>query len=185
MKQLLNIFFRAEGTRPWLVLACLLIASLSEVLGISTLLPAANSVLGGSANEATGTSLAIRTFIESLGISANLGNLLIIIVTLLTLKSVIAFGALSYSGITGARVAINLRRKLIKAIFEARWSFYADQSGGRFANAISNDATRAGDAYQFAATVVAGISQLTAYAAVAVVIDWRIALLGCVAPGSS
>ena len=68
--------------------------------------------------------------------------------------------ALSYSGITGARVAINLRRKLIKAIFDARWSFYADQSGGRFANAISNDATRAGDAYQFAAIVVAGILQL-------------------------
>ena len=67
---------------------------------------------------------------------------------------------MSYSGITGARVAINLRRKLIKAIFDARWSFYADQSGGRFANAISNDATRAGDAYQFSATVVAGILQL-------------------------
>jgi ATP-binding cassette subfamily C protein len=181
MKQLLDIFFRAESTRPWLVLACLLIASLSEALGIGTLLSAANSVLGNSANEATGINLVIRTFIESLGISANLGNLLIIMVTLLILKSVITFGALAYSGITGARVAINLRRKLIKAIFEARWSFYADQSGGRFANAISNDATRAGDAYQFAAIAVAGILQLAAYAAVAVFIDWRIALLGAVA----
>ena len=181
MKQLLNIFFRAEGTKPWLVLACLLLASLFEALGIGTLLPAANSILGNNANGATGTSLVIKTFIESLGISANLGNLLIIIVTLLVLKSVISFGALSYSGITGARVAINLRRKLIKSIFEARWSFYADQSGGRFANAISNDATRAGDAYQFAATVVASIVQLIAYAIVAVFIDWRIALLGAVA----
>ena len=181
MKQLLNIFFRAEGTKPWLVLACLLLASLSEALGIGTLLPAANAILGNNANDATGASLFIRTFIESLGISATLGNLLIIIVALLSSKSLIAFGALAYAGITGARVAINLRRKLIKAIFEARWSFYADQSGGRFANAISNDATRAGDAYQFAAIVVAGILQLTAYGAVAVFIDWRIALLGCVA----
>jgi ATP-binding cassette, subfamily C, bacterial len=181
MKQLLNIFFRAEGTKPWLVLACLLLASLSEALGIGTLLPAANAILGNNANDATGASLFIRTFIESLGISATLGNLLIIIVALLSSKSLIAFGALAYAGITGARVAINLRRKLIKAIFEARWSFYADQSGGRFANAISNDATRAGDAYQFAAIVVAGILQLAAYGAVAVFIDWRIALLGCVA----
>ena len=181
MKQFLNIFFGAEGTKPWLVLACLLLASLSEALGVGTLLPAANSILGSNANGATGTSLAIRTIIESLGISPSLGNLLIIIVALLTLKSIISFGALSYSGITGARVAINLRRKLIKAIFEARWSFYTDQSGGRFANAISNDATRAGDAYQFAATVVAGFIQLLAYAAVAIFIDWRIALLGSVA----
>ncbi len=165
MKQLLNIFFRAEGTRPWLVLACLLLASLSEALGISTLLPATNAILGNGASKVTpGIGLALRTFIESLGISPSLGNLLIIIVSLLILKAVISFGALSYAGITGARVAINLRRKLIKAIFEARWSFYADQSGGRFANAISNDATRAGDAYQFAATVVAGVLQLAAYA---------------------
>jgi ATP-binding cassette subfamily C protein len=178
MKQLLNIFFRAEGTKPWLVLACLLLASLSEALGIGTLLPAANTILGDNANNATGASLFINTFIESLGISANLGNLLTIVVALLTLKAVIAFGALAYAGISGARVAINLRRKLIKAIFEARWSFYADQSGGRFANAISNDATRAGDAYQFSAVVVAGILQLTAYTAVAIIVDWRIALLG-------
>ena len=178
MKQLLNIFFRAEGTKPWLVLACLLLASLSEALGIGTLLPAANTILGDNANNATGASVFIRTFIESLGISANLGNLLTIVVALLTLKAVIAFGALAYAGISGARVAINLRRKLIKAIFEARWSFYADQSGGRFANAISNDATRAGDAYQFSAVVVAGILQLTAYTAVAIFVDWRIALLG-------
>lgn len=181
MKQLINIFFGAEGTKPWLVLACLLLASISEALGIGTLLPAANSILGNNDHTATGTSLAIKTAIESLGITASLGNLLIIIVALLVLKSIISFGALSYSGITGARVAINLRRKLIRSIFEARWSFYTDQSGGRFANAISNDATRAGDAYQFAATVVAGIVQLAAYAAVAILIDWRIALLGAVA----
>ena len=178
MKQLLNIFFRAEGTKPWLVLACLLLASLSEALGIGTLLPAANAVLGNNADDTTGASQVIGNFIEYLGISANLGNLLVISIALLTLKAVIAFSALAYAGITGARVAINLRRKLIKAIFEARWSFYADQSGGRFANAVSNDATRAGDAYQFSAVVVAGILQLVAYAAVAVFIDWRIALLG-------
>jgi ATP-binding cassette subfamily C protein len=178
MKQLIKIFFGAEGTKPWLVLACLVLASLSEVLGIGTLLPAANAILGNSADDTSDISHLIKSFIESLGISANLGNLLIIIVCLLTLKTVIAFAALSYSGITGARVAINLRRKLIKAIFEARWSFYTDQSGGRFANAISSDATRAGDAYQFAAIVVAGILQLAAYAVVAFVVDWRIALLG-------
>ncbi len=181
MKQLLIIFFKAEGTKPWLVLACLLLASMSEALGIGTLLPATNAVLGNSPQSETGVGLAVNTFIESLGITPNLGNLLIIMVSLLTLKSVISFAALSYAGITGARVAINLRRKLINAIFEARWSFYANQSGGRFANAVSNDATRAGDAYQFAAAFVAGILQLAAYAAVAIIVDWRIALLGAIA----
>jgi ATP-binding cassette subfamily C protein len=181
MRQLLTIFFTAEGTRPWLVLACLLLAGLAEAGSIGTLLPAAGSVLDSTATGGTGAGLAIKSFIEALGIPASLGNLLIIVVSLMVVKSVLAFAALSYSGITSARVAINLRRKLIKAIFDARWSFYAEQSGGRFANAISNDATRASDAYQFAAVAVAGIIQLLAYVSVAVFIDWRIALLGGVA----
>jgi len=178
MKQLLIIFFRAEGTRPWIVLACLLIASLSEALGISTLLPAINVILGDNAADTPGIGRSIKMFIESMGISPSLGNLLIIIISLLVAKSVIVFGALAYSGITGARVAINLRRRLIKAIFDARWSFYAEESGGRFANAISNDATRASDAYQFAAVVMAGILQLITFSIVALLIDWRIAVVG-------
>lgn len=181
MKQLLSIFFRAEGTRPWLVLACLLLAGVAEAGSVGTLLPAASSVLDSTARSGNGAGLVIKSFIEGLGIQPSLGNLLIIVVSLMVLKSLLAFAALSYSGITSARVAINLRRKLIKAIFDARWSFYAEQSGGRFANAISNDATRASEAYQYAAIVVAGIVQLLAYAAVAIFIDWRIAILGGVA----
>lgn len=178
MRQLLTIFFRAEGTKPWFVLVCLLIASLSEALGISTLLPAINAILGDNAADTPGIGQSIEAFVESMGISPSLGNLLIIIISLLVLKSVIAFGALAYAGITGARVAINLRRRLIKAIFDARWSFYAEESGGRFANAISNDATRASDAYQFAAVVMAGILQLVTFSIVALLIDWRIAIVG-------
>ena len=105
MKQLLTIFFKAEGTKPWLVLACLLLASLSEAIGIGTLLPAANAILGNGTSDASGTSQVIRTFIESLGISPSLWNLLIVIVALLTFKSVVSFGALAYAGITGAHVA--------------------------------------------------------------------------------
>lgn len=178
MKQLLTIFFRAEGTKPWIVLACLLSASLSEALGISTLLPAISTILGDNAADTPSIGRSIKIFVESMGVSPTLANLLIIIVSLLVLKSVIVFGALAYSGITGARVAINLRRRLIKAIFDARWSFYADESGGRFASAISNDATRAGDAYQFAAVVMAGILQLITFSIVALLIDWRIAIVG-------
>jgi ATP-binding cassette, subfamily C, bacterial len=181
MKQILNIFFRAEGTRPWLVLLCLLLASLSEALGIGTLLPAANSILGNGTDTPSGASGTIANVIKSFGINPTLENYLIIIVALLTLKSIIVFGALAYTGITSARVSINLRRRLIRAIFEARWSFYTDQNGGRFANAISNDASRASDAYQFSATVVAGMLQLIAYATIALYIDWRIAILGLIA----
>ena len=181
MKRLFSIFFKAEGTRPWLVLACLLLSGLAEAGGISTLLPAASSIVDNTPGSNSAVGHGVRIFIESLGITPTLGNLLLIVISLLLLKSLIAFGAMSYAGITGAKAAMTLRRKLIKAIFEARWSFYADQSGGRFANAISNDATRAADAYQLSATVIATLVQFLTYAAVALFIDWRVALLGAMA----
>ncbi len=180
MKQILRIFFKAEGTRPWLVLICLLLASLAEAGSIGTLLPAASSIVSDTTG-ANGASGTIKSIIENIGIAPSLGNLILIVVGLMVTKATLAFAALSYAGISGARVAINLRRRLIRAIFDARWSFYTDQSGGKFANAISNDATRAGDAYQYSATVVAGLIQVAGYIAIAIFIDWRVAILGSIA----
>ncbi len=159
---------------------CLLLASLAEAGSIGTLLPAASSIVSETTG-ANGASGTIKSIIESIGIAPSLGNLILIVVGLMVTKATLAFAALSYAGISGARVAINLRRRLIRAIFDARWSFYTDQSGGKFANAISNDATRAGDAYQYSATVVAGLIQVAGYIAIAIFIDWRVAILGGIA----
>ncbi len=159
---------------------CLLLASLAEAGSIGTLLPAASSIVSDTTG-ANGASGTIKSIIESIGIAPSLGNLILIVVGLMVTKATLAFAALSYAGISGARVAINLRRRLIRAIFDARWSFYTDQSGGKFANAISNDATRAGDAYQYSATVVAGLIQVAGYIAIAIFIDWRVAILGSIA----
>jgi ATP-binding cassette subfamily C protein len=180
MGSIFRLFFGAENTRPWLVLACLLLSGLAEAVSISTLLPIANALLDtGSASG--GASAIIRDAVTGLGITPTFGGLLLVAVGLMLLKSVLAFAALSYSGITSAAVAINLRRRLIKAVFDAKWSYYAGQSGGRFANAISNDANRAGDAYQYSAMTIAGLVQLAAYVGAAFFIDWRTAIVGCLA----
>jgi ATP-binding cassette, subfamily C, bacterial len=177
MKQVLRIFFGAEDTRPFVVLACLVLAGLAEAAGISTLLPAATSLVG----EQQGSSWlngAVLNTIRSLGIAPSLGNLIVIVSGLQILRAALSFGALTYAGLTAAKVAVGMRRRLIKAIFDARWSFYQNQSTGRLANAISNDATRAGAAYTLAANAVAYAVQTAGYVAVGFVIDWRLALVG-------
>ncbi|MFN0194859.1 MAG: ABC transporter ATP-binding protein [Aestuariivirga sp.] len=181
MKQVLKIFFGAEDTRPMLVLFCLILAGIAEAAGISTLLPAATAISGGESSDSSPFNAMVRGAIESLGITPDFGNLVLVIVALLVIKSLLAFGALSYAGVTAARVSVGLRRKLIRSIFDARWSFYADQSGGRFANSVSNDATRAGEAYQVAAQTVAYTVQGIFYGVIALVMDWKVALLGLAA----
>ena len=178
MKQVFSIFFKAEDTRPFWVLICLLIGGVAEAASISTLLPAVTSIAGGDVAGSSYLNAQIRSIVSSLGITPNLGNLILLVVGLMVFKSALSFGALSYAGVSAARVSNALRRRLIASIFEARWRFYADQSGGRFANAISNDCTRAGNAYVVASQIVSFSVQSVSYTAVALLIDWRIALVG-------
>lgn len=178
MKQVFRIFFKAQDTRPFLVLICLLVGGVAETASISTLLPAVTAIAGGDVAGSSQLNAQIRSIVSMLGITPDLGNLILLIVGLMVFKSALSFGALSYAGVSAARVSNALRRNLIAAIFEARWRFYADQSGGRFANAISNDCTRAGDAYVLASQIVSYSIQVASYAAAAVLIDWRIALVG-------
>jgi ATP-binding cassette, subfamily C, bacterial len=178
MRQIFNIFFKAEGTRPILVLFCLLVGGLAEAIGIGTLLPITSAVLNPTGNNPSIFERAIRDGFAYVGVEPSFTNLILLIMSIMTVRSVLLFSALSYAGITSARVANAFRSRLIRAILEARWSFYANQSGGQVATTLSNDVSRAGEAYLTFATAAACWVQILAYAAIAALINWRVAAAG-------
>ena len=178
MKAIFTVLFKAEGARPLFVILCLVLSSLAEAASIGSLLPVIAAMSGSAEAQTTGLSAVIRSFLSAAGIEPSLGSLLLLVVGFMLLKAFLTFAALSYAGISAARVSIALRRRLVAAVFDAKWSFYSDQRGGRFANTISNDAGRAGDAYLLAAQVVAYGLQGLAYVTVAILINWRLALFG-------
>ena len=180
MRQIFKIFFGAAETRPFLVLFCLLLGGLAEAIGIGTLLPITSAVLNPGGSNPSAFESLIRQGFAAVGVDPNFTNLLLLVVGIMALRSVLLFSALSYAGITAARVANNFRSRLIKAIMEARWSFYANQSAGKVATTLGNDATRAGDAYMTFATVAACTVQIAAYALIATLINWRVAVAGIV-----
>jgi ATP-binding cassette, subfamily C, bacterial len=177
MLQVLKIFFNAERTKPWAVLLCLVIASFLEAIGISSLLPVANSILGQSSDGNVVSKIA-QQVLSALGFGTTLGPLLILVCLTMALRSVLLFAAMTYAGWTTARVTTNLRKRLIKAVFDARWSFYASQSSGNMASTVSADAQRAGDAYSLSALVAAYVVQILGYATLALFLNWRAALAG-------
>ena len=178
MKRVFSIFFGEEEARPWLVLLCLLLSGVAEAASISSLLPAVTALAGGVTAKSSALNGFIRDTVGAFGIGSDFRSLFFIVVGLMIVKSVLSFAAVSYAGMAAARVSIGLRRQLIASVFGARWSYFAGHSGGRFANALSNDAGRAGDAYLLSAQFVAGLMQNLAYMAVALFIDWRLALAG-------
>ncbi|QIG48830.1 ABC transporter ATP-binding protein [Nordella sp. HKS 07] len=176
------MFLAAEGARPWAVLLCLLLSGFTEVVGIAALLPTIQSI-SNQGLESGGSSPAvifIHNFMATLGVTPNLSNLILLVLVFFTLKTILLFIALSYAGYTVARVSTGLRRRLIKALFGARWSFYTQLPAGRVANVMSGDATMAGTAYFVAAQTMAFAIQGVIYTIAAFLIDWRVAIVGLI-----
>jgi ATP-binding cassette, subfamily C, bacterial len=180
MLQLLKIFFRAEGTKPWAVLLCLVLGGAAEALGVGSVVPVLAAMMGDASLPPSPIETAIRHFLTMIGATPDFTTFILFILVVMMFRSLLLFAAMSYAGITGARVTIRLRRRLIKAIFDARWSFYAESSSGRIAAAISNDATRAGEAYGLAAMTASMIVLISAYSITTLLVNWRVALLAAV-----
>lgn len=177
MLKIFKLFFGADGTRPVMVLLALLLATLSEAVGISALLPAISIISGGAAsNSPAGRS--VEAALSAVGLQPTLETILPLICLALVIKAVISFITLTYAGVAAAQVSIGLRQRLINALFNANWRFYASQASGKYATAMSGEANRAGDAYLLAAQFCAMIIQSVIYVGVTLLVDWRLALLG-------
>jgi ATP-binding cassette, subfamily C, bacterial len=183
MRQIFKIFFSAEETKPWLVLLCLLLGGFAEAVGIGSLLPVVSSVLGSGDGTPSPFEAGIKQVFATLGLTPTFGNMVVLVVAIMLSRSILLFSAMSYAGLSAARVSIGLRRRLIRAFMEARWSFYANQSTGQLANSLSFEASRAGDAYNLFASVAANSVQILMYAVIALAINWRVALAGIIAGG--
>jgi ATP-binding cassette subfamily C protein len=177
MLKIFRLFFGAEGTRPYLVLLALLLATLSEAVGISALLPAISIISGGPGSNSM-ASRGVDSVLAAFGLQPTLETILPLICLALIIKAVISFITLTYAGVAAAKVSVGLRQRLINALFNADWRFYSSQASGKYATAMSGEANRAGDAYLLAAQFCAMLIQSAIYVGVTLLVDWRLALLG-------
>jgi ATP-binding cassette, subfamily C, bacterial len=178
MRQIFKIFFTAEKTKPYLVLFCLLLGGFAEALGIGTLLPLASAILDPGKGAPSVFEKAVQQGFALFSVAPSFVNMIILIVGIMFVRSALLFIAMSYAGVTAARVSIFFRRNVIKAVFNAKWRFYANQSAGRLATTLGNDSSRAGDAYLTFATAAACAVQIFAYGTVALLINWKVAAAG-------
>ncbi len=175
MRQIFKIFWHAESTRPILVLTCLVIGGFAEALGIGVMLPILSTMMGGQSGQGGLLETMAHQVLSFVGMSVSLGNLILLVLVIMTIRSLLLFGSMTFASVTSARVTINLRRRLIRALFNARWRYYAGQSSGVIANSLGNDASRAGEAYTLSAAATTVMMQIIGYSVVALVINWRVA----------
>jgi len=173
---ILEIFFKTSGNKSWLVLACLVTASIIEGVGYASLIPMLSVAVGA---DDTGSSPLIditKDIMATLGLPMDIGILLFFFVATMILKSVLLFLADSYVGIAVANFTTKLRIKLLANIFNIEWRYLVHHPVGQFTNAFAQQASNSGKAYQIAATFFTLLIQAVAYLGVSFFISWPLAL---------
>lgn len=176
MIRLLRLFFTFKGANPWLVLACLFVASTAEGLSIAGALPLIALATGSGGEEESELARLVAQAFDFLGLTPNLETLLVIIVGGIVAKALLTLVAMRLVGYAAATVSTELRRDLVDGLLKVRWSFFTAQPVGRIASAMSNEATRAGRAYLSTAMFLANSVQTLIYLILSFLVAWKVAL---------
>ena len=182
MLSVLRIFFNAKGTNSWTVLGALVLAGLAEGIGVANLLPLITIMIGAD-TDASPVSRMLIDAIESVGLSPEPHVLVALIILSITAKALFTLIAMRHVGYAVAEVATGLRATLVGNLLRGRWSYFVTQPVGRVANAMSNEATRAGRAYQIAAEFIADAIQVIVYVIIALLVSWQLTLLALIGGG--
>ncbi|MCP4668352.1 MAG: ABC transporter ATP-binding protein [Deltaproteobacteria bacterium] len=176
--QLLKMLALAYPKRSLLVLVLLLLAGLTEGLGIAMLFPLLNIAVGGEGATDNFLSRNVEQIFAWSGIEPSIEILLSIFVLIMICKAGIVLLAAKQEGYAAAHVATDLRLSLIRSLMKARWEHFISQPIGRFANALTSEADRASGGYLKACQMIAGVIQVAVYLTLAAFVAWEVVLAG-------
>ena len=178
----LRYFLAAYPASCAAALAWLLVAGVTEGLGLSTLLPLL-SVATGSGIAATGYEGRVAKVLAALGIPADPGVLIGLVIAALWIKAMLMLLSKRQVGYTVARIATDLRLRLLRALLAARWSYASRQPAGRAANAMATEADRASYAFEYLTLIASYSVETVVYVGIACAISWRGTLVAGAASG--
>jgi ATP-binding cassette subfamily C protein len=183
MRRILRVFMSVPGPSKWTILAGLVLATLAEGFGLASLLPAL-TILLGDGGEPTLVHQMVYGALDALGLPVNLEVLLLLVLVGVLAKAALVALALIRVGYAVAEVATDLRTTVVGRLLAVKWGYFTRQPLGRFANAMSQDATRAGRAYMLAQMYVASLLETVVSVTLAFLVSWKLALLGIALGGT-
>jgi ATP-binding cassette subfamily C protein len=189
--RLMLSFFRAYRLHTALMLLALLLSGIAEGIGLSALLPLLNIAVAGDAGQAsvglpvsaeqTGLESMVLDALARLNIAPTLGNMLLIIVVGVALKSVFLLVAQRQVGFTAAQVGTDLRLRMLRAVLRSKWEYFLHQPIGKLTNSLATEAQRSSASFVHGATAITYMIQALIYGGVAFALTWRASLVAIAA----
>ncbi len=179
--QLIKDLFKRYPGQCLMVWAFLVVASLAEGLSLSTLLPVLTIATGNQSHMVDAKTQDFLTQgLHWLSINPTIGTMIGIVLAGLVFKAVLTLVAYRQVGYTVAAIATEGRLNFLRALSSSRWEYFLGQRTGRLSNTISTEASNSADAFQSVANLASLTSQSTVFLLIALLINWKIAVLAMI-----
>lgn len=139
-----RMIFAVGIRRQLAVVAALVLSGLAGGFGLASLLPVLRLVSHDSRAPST-VNHFVAAALARVGLAASVGTLLMVVVAAMIIKSALNLFAMSYVGYAVAEVTTDLQSSLLKNLLGARWGYFTQQPVSRFANAVSQESSRAAE----------------------------------------
>ena len=178
-------FLRLLNTVPrfWVLglLALMILASLTEGVGILLLVPMLE-MLGNGASDHSWIGLMQKAF-RSTGLSFNIEALLLAFVVLVCLRSSIQYAREQVGAVLQHRLVDQLRQQCFAALLAVEWRWLVNTRRADHANLLLGDISRVGVGLNFGLSLLASLVTIGAYLATAFVLSWRMTLIALATGG--
>ncbi len=172
--------FRIAPARSLIVISCLLLAGLSEAVGLASLLPVLSLVGEGDGEPGSKLEQVFADFLAFMGIPQSLTVMLMLIVVAVFLKSALKMFAMSLVGSTVAYITYTFRSRLVRALMVAKWQYFVSRPIGSFTNAIGVEASSASATINCGFRIVAMFVQVSVYLVLALVLNPYVTLFSLI-----
>ncbi len=149
----LTLFYRYAGLSFIGLLAIVLLAGLTEVIGIALLLPVLE--LESATAEPSQISQLVFDIYEFLGIEVSLASLLILIVLIFGFKGIIVFSRMLLAEFIVAALVLRLQTSLIESFGRISYVYYAQLKTGTLTNLIFAEVERFARSFSKFVSVIA------------------------------
>ena len=155
----------------------MLLASLTEGVGILLLVPLLDLLSGHSAQ---GIGQILWKVFETLGIPQTIGGVLATFVVLVALRSAIQYGRDQLSVMVQHTIVDRLRLECFAALMRVEWRWLINSRKSDQASLLLTDVSRVGNGLNFGLTLLVTFFTFVAYLTAAVALSWQMTLFALV-----
>lgn len=173
-------FLKAYPRRIVFTVFALLFSGLAEVVSFAAMIPLLGMAMfqDNGDEDLSFIESGISKIFDIVGLDMTMAGILVLIVLLMTLKSLLSFYAMKEVGYICADVEVDFRKNMVSSLLYADWRYYLNNQTGNFSTAISTQVQNACNIFRATGLVLAGVIQVGLFSAMSMTISVPITLGG-------